>query len=127
MSPTRMAKIESALRIVLEFNEAFNRHDVAGMMQLMSDDCVFENTDPAPDGTVYSGKEAVTQFWQGFFRESPRAHIEIEEIFGLGNRCIMRWKYNWVDADGKKGHVRGVDIFQVKDGFISEKFSYVKG
>ncbi len=127
MSPTRMAKIESAMRIVLEFNEAFNRHDVAGMMQLMSDDCVFENTDPAPDGTVYSGKEAVTQFWQGFFRESPRAHIDIEEIFGLGNRCIMRWKYNWVDADGRKGHVRGVDIFKVKEGFISEKFSYVKG
>jgi ketosteroid isomerase-like protein len=127
MSPTRMAKIESAMRIVLEFNEAFNRHDVAGMMQLMSDDCVFENTDPAPDGTVYSGKEAVTQFWQGFFRESRQAYMEIEEIFGLGNRCIMRWKYNWVDADGRKGHVRGVDIFQVKEGFISEKFSYVKG
>jgi len=127
MSPTRMAKLESAMRIVLEFNEAFNRHDVAGMMQLMSDDCVFENTDPAPDGTVYSGKEAVTQFWQDFFRESPHAHIEIEEIFGLGNRCIMRWKYNWIDVEGKKGHVRGVDIFQVKDSLISEKFSYVKG
>ena len=56
MSPTRMSRIESATRIVLEFNEAFNRHDVAGMMRLMSDDCVFENTDPAPDGTVYSGK-----------------------------------------------------------------------
>ena len=127
MSPTRMAKLESAMHIVLEFNEAFNRHDVAGMMQLMSDDCVFENTDPAPDGTVYSGKEAVTQFWQDFFRESPHAHIEIEEIFGLGNRCIMRWKYNWIDVEGKKGHVRGVDIFQVRDGLISEKFSYVKG
>ena len=37
----------------LEFNEAFNRHDVAGMMQPMSDDCIFENTGPAPDGAVY--------------------------------------------------------------------------
>ena len=127
MSPTRMAKVESAIRIVLEFNEAFNRHDVVGMMRLMSEDCVFENTDPAPDGTVYSGKEAVTQFWQDFFRESPHANIDIEEIFGFGRRCIMRWKYHWVDETGKKGHVRGVDIFQVKDGLISEKFSYVKG
>ena len=127
MCPTRMTKIESAMRTVLEFNEAFNRHDVTGMMRLMSDDCIFENTAPAPDGTIYSGKEAVTQFWQDFFRESPQAHIEIEEIFGLGNRCIMRWKYNWIDEAGKKGHVRGVDIFQVKEGFISEKFSYVKG
>jgi len=46
MSPIRMSQIESSVRTVMEFNDAFNRHDVAGMMQLMSDDCVFENTDP---------------------------------------------------------------------------------
>lgn len=123
----KMARIEVALRIVIEFNEAFNRHDVAAMMQLMSDDCIFENTAPAPDGAVYKGKAAITQFWQEFFRESPQAHIEIEDIFGLGMRCIMRWRYDWVDGAGQKGHVRGVDIFQVKNGFISEKLSYVKG
>lgn len=127
MSPTRMSRLESSIRLVLEFNEAFNRHDVAGMMQLMNDDCVFENTSPAPDGTMYAGKDAVTQFWQGFFHESPQAHIEIEEIFGLGNRCVMRWSYEWVDLAGKKGYVRGVDIFQVKNGSIYEKLSYVKG
>ena len=122
-----MAKIESAMRIVLDFNEAFNRHDVAGMMQRMSDGCVFENTTPAPEGTVYSGKEAVTQFWIDFFHESPPARLEIEDIFGMGNHCIMRWKYYWVDQDGNKGYVRGVDIFQVRDDLIIEKFSYVKG
>jgi len=127
MTPARMSRIESAVRIVLEFNDAFNRHDVAAMMELMSDDCVFENTDPAPDGTRYSGKEAVTQFWDGFFRESPQAHIEVEEIFGLGLRCVMRWKYQWVDQAGQTGHVRGVDIFQIKNGLICEKLSYVKG
>ena len=127
MSPIRMSKLESSTRVVLAFNEAFNRHDVAGMMQLMSHDCIFENTDPAPDGTVYSGKEAVTDFWQAFFRESPEAHIEIEEIFGLGERCIMRWRYSWVDRAGENGHVRGVDIFRVRNGSIREKLSYVKG
>ncbi len=127
MSPIRMSKLESAIRVVLEFNQAFNRHDVAAMMQLMSDDCVFENTNPAPDGAVYSGKEAVTQFWQNFFRESPYAHIDIEEIFGFGERCIMRWRYSWVDKGEEKGHVRGVDIFRVRNGSIREKLSYVKG
>jgi predicted SnoaL-like aldol condensation-catalyzing enzyme len=115
------------MRAVIEFNEAFNRHDVAGMMRLMSDDCVFENTAPAPDGTVYSGKAAVTQFWEQFFRESPQAEIVIEDIFGFGPRCIMRWRYSWVDHAGTPGHVRGVDLFQVKNGLISEKLSYVKG
>jgi predicted SnoaL-like aldol condensation-catalyzing enzyme len=122
-----MPKVEAAMRIVLAFNDAFNRHDVPEMMKKMSDNCVFENTDPAPDGTRYSGKDVVTQFWHNFFQESPHAHIEIEEIFSLGNRCIMRWTYSWEDAEGEKGHVRGVDIFRVEDGLIAEKFSYVKG
>ena len=127
MTPARMSKLEASTRTVLQFNEAFNRHDVAGMMKLMSDECIFENTYPAPDGSRYSRKEAVTQFWQDFFRESPQAHIEIEEIFGLGERCVMRWRYSWVDMDGKQGHGRGVDIFRVRDGSILEKLSYVKG
>lgn len=127
MSPIRMEKIEAGLRTIIAFNEAFNRHDVAGMMKLMSEDCVFENTFPAPDGTAYKGKEAVTRFWQEFFSESPQAQIQIEEVFGMGLRCVMRWKYTWVVADGKQGHVRGVDIFKFTAGLISEKLSYVKG
>lgn len=126
MSPTRMSKIELATRIVLAFNEAFNRHDVAGMMELMSEDCIFEHNGPPPDGTAYSGKEAITQFWRDFFHESRQAHIEIEEIFGLGMRCVMRWRYNREDESGEKGHVRGVDIFKLKEGLICEQLSYVK-
>ncbi len=122
MSPIRMEKIETGIRIVLQFNEAFNQHNVEAMMKLMSEDCVFDNTAPAPDGTVYSGKEAVTRFWQEFFQQSPQAHIEIEDIFGFGEKCIMRWKYSW-----GSGYVRGVDLFKVEGGLIREKLSYVKG
>lgn len=122
MSPARMAKLEAAIRVVLEFNEAFNRHDVAGMMALMSDDIIFENTQPAPDGMRYAGQQAVMRFWQDFFLSSPNAHIDIEEVFGLGERCVMRWRYRW-----SEGHVRGVDIFRVAGGHIREKLSYVKG
>lgn len=117
-----MSRIEDAIRTVLQFNEAFNRHDVAVMMSLMSEDCLFENTAPAPDGSAYRGKPVVTQFCQTFFQESPHANIEIEEIFGLGEHCVMRWKYSW-----DSGHVRGVDIFLVRNGLIVEKLSYVKG
>lgn len=122
MSPIRMSKIESGMRTVLDFNEAFNRHDVNQIAQLLSDNCILENTNPAPDGTVYKGREAILQYLHGFFQKSPQAQIEIEEIFGLGHHCIMRWKYTWGD-----GHVRGVDIFKVEDGLITEKLSYVKG
>jgi len=127
MSPARLSKLESTPRLILNFNDAFNRHDINGMMQLMSDDCVFENTTPAPDGSIYVGKERVRLFWQEFFQQSPSAMIEIEDIFGLGMHCVMRWKYSWMDEKGNNGHVRGVDIFKAVDGLITEKLSYVKG
>ena len=44
-----------------------------------------------------------------------------------GERGVVRWRYQWVDADGAAGHVRGVDIFRFRDGKITEKLSYVKG
>lgn len=127
MSPVRMEKVESAIRAVLAFNDAFNRHDVPAMMALMSDDCLFENTSPAPDGTPVRGKAAVAQFWEEFFRTSPQAHITVEDIFSVGLRCVMRWRYDWVDSQGVAGHVRGVDLFQVQNGLITQKLSYVKG
>lgn len=127
MSPTRLSRIESAMRVVLAFNEAFIKHDVEEMMQHLSEDCVFEHSSPEPDGAVYKGKESVAKFLQELFREFPEAYIEIEEVFGLGRRCIMRWRYEWTNAEGQKGHIRGVDVFHVKDDLICERLSYVKG
>ena len=117
-----MSKIESGMRIVLDFNEAFNRHDVSKIAELLRDDCIFETTYPAPDGSSYKGKGAITEYLQRFFQRSPQAQMEIEEIFGMGLHCVLRWKYTWGD-----GHVRGVDIFKIEEGLISEKLSYVKG
>lgn len=122
-----MFKVESAMRIVLQFHEAFNRRDTAGMMGLMSDDCILVNTNPAPDGTVYSGKEAITRYYEDFFRNSAHAQVEIEEIFGLGERCVLRWIYHWENMEGKKLHLRGIDVFRVRSGSICEELSYAKG
>ncbi|MEJ5223369.1 MAG: nuclear transport factor 2 family protein [Anaerolineales bacterium] len=127
MSPIRMSKVETALRLALDFTEALNRHDVGAMMQLMSEDCIFENTTPAPDGTRYSGKESVARFWEDFFRNSPQAHIEIEDAYGMGHYCVMLWRYTWVNASGTAGYVRGIDLFKERGGLLCEKLSYVKG
>jgi ketosteroid isomerase-like protein len=120
--------LTSATRAVIErFNAAFNRHDVSAIMALMTDDCVFENTYPPPDGERYEGQQAVRAFWEKFFHSSPTAHFDFEELFAGGNRCVVRWRYRWTGQDGKSGHIRGVDIFRVRDGKVAEKLSYVKG
>ena len=120
--PTR-----ETLAAVARFNEAFGRHDVDGVMRAMTPDCVFENTCPPPDGERYAGQEEVRGFWERFFGSSPSAVFETEEMFACGDRCLVRWLYRWVGRDGVPGRIRGVDVFRVREGRISEKLSYVKG
>jgi ketosteroid isomerase-like protein len=117
----------SALEIVDRFNERFNAHDIEGFMALMTDDCVFENTFPSPDGERYEGQAAVRGFWEQFFRSNPAAHFDAEDAFATEDRCTVRWRYTWRQDDGSEGHVRGVDVFRLRDGLISEKLAYVKG
>lgn len=125
--PIKMARLELGVRLALKFYDAFNRHDAARMMQCMREDCLLESMEPAPDGHVLVGRAVVQQYWQGFFRASPDAHIQVEDVFGMGNRCVARWRYAWLDEDGRKRHLRGVDIFFIQEKLLSEQRSYVKG
>ena len=107
---------------VRAFNDAFGRHDVDAVMALMTDDCIFENTLPTPDGERHVGQAAVRKFWKRFFAESPNATFETEEMVVAGDRAVVRWRFDWGG-----GHVRGIDLFKVRDGKVAEKLSYVKG
>jgi ketosteroid isomerase-like protein len=112
--------------VVTEFGEAFARGDVDAVMALMTDDCVFEDTDPPPDGERHVGQVAVRAFWERFFGETESPRFETEEIYGLGDHVVCRWRFSW-GHPGADGHVRGVDLFRVRDGKVAEKLSYVKG
>lgn len=123
----KMSRVEGVMRITLQFYEAVNGRDVAAMMQLVSEDCLLETREPAPEGIVVSGKEAVTQYWETFFDERHEARLEIEEVFGLGMRCVLRWRWTWEGEAGERRGLRGVDILRVKGGLISEILTYSKG
>ena len=109
------------------FNAVFNEHDVDGVMNMMTDDVIFENTSPRPDGERYVGSDAVRAFWEEFFHNSPHARFDAEDVFVTHDRATVCWVYHWIDSNGIPGHVRGVDVFRVRDGKVAEKFSYVKG
>lgn len=117
----------SITQLILDFNDALNARDVDAMMRRMTADCVFENTYPAPDGKRLEGQAAVRAFWEEFFAGSTSASIETEEIFAAADRAVMRWVYRWANASGQTGHIRGIDLYTVRDGLIAEKLSYVKG
>ena len=118
---------KETIAAIQRFNDAFNRHDVDAVMAAMTEDCLFENTSPSPDGERYEGQAAVRAFWAHFFVTSPHATFETEDVFAGGDRGVVCWRYRWVEQDGKHGHIRGVDVFRVRDGKVAEKFAYVKG
>jgi ketosteroid isomerase-like protein len=113
--------------VVERFNEALNRHDVTAVMALMTDDCIFENTYPPPDGERHVGQAAVRAFWEALLRASPTAHFTAEELVACGDRCIVRWRYDYGGDGSPAGHIRGIDLMRVRDGKVAEKLSYVKG
>lgn len=115
------------MTVIQQFNAALNQRDVETMMALMSGDCVFENTYPAPDGKRYEGQAEVQAFWEEFFAAAGQIELETEELFAVGERGVMRWIYRWVSREGQPGHIRGVDVYRVRNGQIAEKLSYVKG
>lgn len=124
---TSMQTEEQTTQAVVDrFNQAFNRHDADALAELLTDDTVFEDTSPAPDGRRVEGKAAVTEFWRAWFAHNPDARFEAEEAIISGNRAVIRWVYRKT-RNGQPWHLRGVDIFTVRDGKVAAKLAYVKG
>jgi hypothetical protein len=111
----------TSLEVVDAFGTAWTGHDLDAALAYLSDDCVFDATGPAPDGTRHVGPDAIRSAWKAIF-EDTSSNFEVEETFVSGDRVVQRWRYEW-----GTGHVRGVDLFKVVGGRISEKLSYVKG
>src|ERR1700739_3595316 len=112
--------------VIDRFKEALNRHDADALAGLLTDDTVFEDTSPAPDGRRVEGKQAVVEFWRVWFEKNTDARFEAEEIILSGNRATVLWIYHKM-RNGQPWHLRGVDVFSVKDGKVAAKLAYVKG
>lgn len=109
------------LEVVEAFGSAWGDHDLERCLSMLTDDCVFDATGPAPDGTRCVGRDAIRTAWRGIFDDTG-SRFDAEETFAAGDRVVQLWRYTWDD-----GHIRGVDVFRVRDGKVAEKFSYVKG
>lgn len=69
--------LDQMMRTTIDsFNEVFNRHDADGLVALLTDDTVFEDTSPAPDGRRIEGKAAVAEFWRGWFARNAEPRFE---------------------------------------------------
>lgn len=109
------------VEVVEVFGAAWAEHDLEGALALVTDDCIFDATGPPPDGTRCVGRPAIRQAWEAIFADTS-SRFGAEETFAADDRVVQLWHYSW-----NGGHVRGVDVFRVRDGKVAEKLSYVKG
>ena len=118
-TPTR-----DTAKVIERFNQAFVAHDGSLLVDLVSEDCVMESVEPAPDGTRYEGREACLAFWQRL-AEDRNGSFAPEDVAVLGDRAIIRWRYRFLSDAGEQS-LRGVTVLQVREGKVMEALGYAK-
>ena len=114
---------EQTKSIIDRYSKAFAAHDPSDLTNIIGEDCVLENTGPAPDGAKYEGHDACFNFWQGIASNKDLVFDE-ENVDILGDRAIILWRLKWGEAEDQ--YVRGVNIMRVQEGKIVEALGYVK-
>ena len=110
--------------VMRRFNDVFQKHDPSALRELVAEDCVVENTTPAPNGSRHVGRDACVALWTGI-ATAPGTHFNLEDVVVLDDRAIIRWRFCWGASEADS--VRGVNLMQVRDGLIINAMGYVKG
>ena len=119
------SEIETALK---QWNLAWDRHDLEGVMALFHEDVVFENW----TGARVKGKESLRKAWAPWFARHGNFRFVEEETFidEKAQKVLYRWSLEWPSLErgyeGKPEKRRGVDVIHFKDGKIIDKLTYSK-
>ncbi|OCP35337.1 DUF4440 domain-containing protein [Ensifer sp. LC163] len=107
--------------------DAFNRHDIDGVMSFFAKDCVF-NTVAGSEahGTRVEGTEQIATAFSGVWQTMPDAHWAHHGHFVHGDRAVSEWTFSGTNADGSRVEAEGCDLFTLRDGKIVRKQAFRK-
>jgi ketosteroid isomerase-like protein len=116
-------KAPTTREVLDRYNDAFRLHDPSLLSDLIADDCVIEDTSPAPDGVRREGGRACLARWSELAADSTLEFTpELAEIHG--DLAVQPWDLRW--GNGENDRVRGVNLIRIRDGRIVEARGYVK-
>ena len=119
---------DEMLKALTAWQEAWDRHDLDGVMELFHEVVVFENW----TGARVQGRERLRGAWTPWFEDHGGFHFTMEDTFvdEAQQKALTRWRLDW--PSNEKGHEgkhetrRGVDVIRFEDGKIIEKLTYSK-
>jgi len=110
------------------WNQAWDNHDLDGVMALFHDEVLFENW----TGGKAKGKEALRKAWEPWFKNHGGFRFTPEDTFidEDEQKVLYRWQLDWPSMEngyaGKPERRRGVDVIHFQDGKIIQKLTYSK-
>jgi len=109
------------------FGKAFNKADVEEIAACVSDDFEWRLAAGArPAGTVLKGKDDLRRY----FADKSQAHREARyseaRIHRSGDKLFGTFRVTGIDAKGQPFDRYGIDLYELKDGKIALKDSYLK-
>jgi steroid delta-isomerase-like uncharacterized protein len=109
------------------FAAAFNRHDCAALLAMVTEDCIFETSNGAhPYGERHVGRAQLAAAFPKVWEAFPDARWEEATHVVCGERGFSEWTFEGTSRAGKPVKMRGVDVFTFRDGKIARKDTYRK-
>jgi len=108
-------------------SEGFARHDVDGILDCFTDDGIFDITEgPEPWGERFQGKAEIRKALDALFGALPDVQFIDATRWVSGNRGVSEWTCVGTTVKGRAIRVKGVDLFEFRNGRVTRKDSYFK-
>lgn len=122
-----MATGQMSAQNLAELFDAFNRHDIDGIMAWFAPDCTFDTIGgPEAWGTRIQGAEAIAAAFSGVWGAMKDAHWDHHSHFVHGDRAVSEWTFSGTNADGTRVVADGCDLFTLREGRIVRKQAFRK-
>ena len=109
------------------FNTVWEEHDVDGIVDMFTDDVVFEASfGSEPYGERATGKEAARRLAASVFERIPDLHFEEIRHLITPDFAVVESSTSGTPVGGEPYEIHIVDVLTLRDGQIAAKRSYRK-
>ncbi len=123
-----MLSREDIHNAMVQWESAWNEHDIDEVMALFHDKVYFEHW----HGASVNGKEKLFRAWDPWFADPGGFRFTTEDLIidETQQKVLYQWEFEWPSLEkgfeGKREKRRGVDVIHFKDGKIINKQTYSK-